>query len=104
MNKRPQSWEELRRMDRAEATEAVPDHLRELVDEKKPPVREIHFVERPKPTEGDKKVREALTLEGYRPPWQVRSFAPRRARSAKPPTVLHHDQLLEPAIIYAPDE
>src|SRR5215218_610246 len=104
MNNRPQSWEELRRMECAEATESLPNELRELVNEQGPPKREIHLLKRSALTEVDEKAREQLTLEGYRPPWLGISYSPKRAHIPKPPQVLHHDQRLEPPITYEPDE
>jgi len=91
-------------MDCVEATTSVPDNLRELVKEQAPPRREIRFLERSALAAGDEKAREALTLEGYRPPWATSSYFPKRARSPRPLAVLHHGQRLEPAITYPPDE
>lgn len=97
----PLSWEELRRREGDEASADVPEELRGLVREEEPPKREIRFIDRSAPLG---RAEETLTLEGYRPPWVPRSYQPRRVRTAKPRTVLHHGQRLEPAIVYPPDE
>jgi V8-like Glu-specific endopeptidase len=102
MNSRPLSWEELRRRKADEATAVVPDELRGLLTERRPPEREMRFLERS--ASDERSAHEALTLESYRPPWLATSYWPKRARIPKPPTVLHHDQRLEPVITYPPDE
>ncbi|NMM91601.1 hypothetical protein B2J88_46170 [Rhodococcus sp. SRB_17] len=101
MNDRPQSWEELRRLNGEKATEEIPDELLRLLNEMKPPEREIHFLEH---TALAKKDPAPVPTEGHRPPWVASSYYPSGSRTPKPPTILHHDQRLEPAITYPPDE
>lgn len=104
MRNAPQNWEELRRIEPAEPTEPVPDGLRELVIEQANRKREIRLFERAAAGEKHSTPREALTLNGFRPPWLASSFLPARTRTPKPPVVMHHQQRLEPAITYPPDE
>ena len=100
MNTRPLSWEELRRRKTDGPTASIPDEFRELLSERRTPVRKTRFLERS--VSDERGAPEALTLEAYRPPWLATSFRPKRARVPKPPTVLHHDQRLEPTITYPP--
>src|SRR3712207_6782586 len=98
----PLTWEELRRREGDEASADVPGELLGLVLEEEPPKRETRVLDRPASYE--RGADDAITLEGYRPPWVTSSYLPKRARAPKPPTVLHHGQRLEPAIVYEPDE
>jgi V8-like Glu-specific endopeptidase len=98
----PLSWEEIRRREGDEASADIPEELFELVHEEELPQRETRFLDRRALYEQG--ADDALTLEGYRPPWVPSSFLPKQERTPKPPTVLHHDQRLESAIVYQPDE
>jgi V8-like Glu-specific endopeptidase len=96
----PLSPEELRRRSPAEATAEMPPHVAGLVRHDMVPRRDVRRVERPAARPDEAEVR----LEAYRPPWLASSYAPARARLTAPPTVLHRDQRLEPAIVYPPDD
>jgi V8-like Glu-specific endopeptidase len=104
----PLTWQEIRYREGAEASADVPEELRGLMHEEVLPKRETRFLDRAASHEqgasDEQGADDTLTLEGYRPPWVPSSFLPQRARIPKPPTVLHHDQRLEPAIVYPPDE
>jgi V8-like Glu-specific endopeptidase len=106
----PLTWEELRHREGAEASADVPEDMLGLVQEEEPPKREMRFLDRlDRPASYERGADErgaddARTLEGYRPPWLTSSYLPKRARTPIPRTVLHHDQRLEPAIVYPPDE
>jgi hypothetical protein len=104
----PLTWLEIRHREGAEASADVPKELRGLMHEEEPPKRETRFLDRAASHEQDaseeRGADDTLTLECYRPPWVPSSYLPKRARIPKPPSVLHHDQRLEPAIVYPPDE
>jgi len=99
----PLTWQELRHREGAEASADVPEEMLGLVREEEPPKREMRFLNRlDRPASYERGADGALTLEGYPLPWVTSSYLPKRARTPIPRTVLHHDQRLEPAIVYPP--
>jgi V8-like Glu-specific endopeptidase len=103
MSDLPLTLEELRHRPREEATADVPEELRGLSYPEDRPAKEVRFIERA--PHGERSTDYArLTVDGYRPPWVASSPAPRRARTPKPVTVLHHGQRLEPLVIWPPDD
>ena len=104
MTSRPQSWDELRKLDDTAPTATLPENLRPLVNEQRPPEREMRLIERADLSNASSGVGESFDADAYRPPWLPGSFSPKRAKLPRPPSVIHHDQRLEPVITYPPDD
>lgn len=99
----PLSFKELRRLPREEATSEVPEELKQLGLSNRPEHRDVQFIQRSALAE--QFTDDATTaIAPYHPPWVSASFAPKRARSPYPPTVLHRDERLTPLVIWQPDD